>query len=820
MPVDLSVLCRRIDVRNTILFFGAGSSCPSGGPTGAQLTTALATQFQIETRVPLGLSDLATVIEAKFDRRQLIEALQKILQPLQPARGILNLPEYDWAALYTTNFDLIIERAYRKFGKHLTAIASNFDFGSGVPNTDQQLYKIHGTIDQDHSLGHQHRMVITAADYDQASNYRELLFAKLAEQLFSKSVIVIGHSLADSDLKFVVDEALRVKKSKGAPGSVTLLVFEKDDNLALVYEARGLQVCFGGIDDFFAELFKVSAPTQLLPGITDDPLDRDRSVHPSTISVLSSRASQTGNLARMFYGSPANYADIIRGWTFERDFADQLESQLASADERIAYVLGPAGCGKTTGVRKALSRLVDRDVPCWEHVRDLSFPAQAWGNIDDELRKCGQTGVLLIDDAHEHLHDINRLAERIGSQEKAALRLVLISSKPHWNPRLKSPSIFSHGKGYEIGPLSDREIDSLLDVLESSSDVSALVEQRFLGFNRTERRRRLAERCGADMFVCMKNIFGFEPFDEIILREYKSLNADYQAVYKRVAGMEAAGIRVHRQLVLRTVGIQGGQVARYLEDLDGIIQEKTINERHGIYGWSVRHSVIAEIIANYKLADPEEYYKLIENTVDNLNPTYEIEIRSMNEICSMKKGLGKIYNRNKQNVLLRKMISLAPRERVPRHRLITNLIDQGEYEAAHSEIRLFENELRLDGPVQRYKVKLLIERARHASGLMDEDRAAMVREAATLAEAGIQTFKEDKNLHAVYLEAGLVSLRYQKSYDIFDRAMQAAQAAYDRILDPDLARTISRYQRIEQRTIAGAKVAGVASPTDSRENAL
>ena len=698
MPIDLSVLCRRIEVSKTILIFGAGSSIPSGGPTGNQLSENLAERFQVNVKTPLGLLDIATIIETKFNRRQLVEALQEILKPLHPARGMLNLPDYDWAAIYTTNYDHIIEKAYKKAGKTLTVISSNFDFNDEIVGSDQELYKLHGTIDRDESLGHQNRMIITASDYDRTGEYREILYTRFGEQLMSQNAVIIGQSLVDPDLKVVIDEAVRIKKLRGAPGRISLFIFEADENQALIYEARGFDVCFGGIDEFFAEMSKLAAPEQLLPGFTDDPLDRDRRVHPSTISVSSSRASQTGNLSRMFNGSPANYADILRGWTFDRDFSDQLESQLSGDAERIAYVLGVAGCGKTTGVRKALNQLVDRDLQCWEHVRELPFPADAWLKIDDELRKRGQIGILLIDDAHEHLHRINNLIDEICRRPTPALKLVLVSSKPHWNPRLKSPGIFSNGKPYEIGLLSSREIDSLLDVLENKQSVASLVEKRFLGFNRNERRRRLAERCGADMFVCMKNIFGFESFDDIILREYASLNSDYQEVYKRIAGMEAAGVRVHRQMVLRTVGLEAAQVQRYLDDLDGIIQEKTISERHGIYGWSVRHSIIAEIIAKYKLSNPEEYYQLIENTIDNLNPTYQIEIMSMNEICDMRKGLGKIYGREKQNVLLRKMISLAPRERVPRHRLITNLIKLGEYESANSEIRLFENELRLDGP--------------------------------------------------------------------------------------------------------------------------
>ena len=796
MPLDLTVLARRTDPKRTILLFGAGASIPSGAPSSVQMAKLLAEKLRLEDTDGLSLSDVATIAEARHGRRALVETVSAILAFVEPDRGILNLPDFDWSGLYTTNFDEVVEKVYTKRRRSLQTISSNFDFGS-VSDVLDRLYKLHGTINADVSLGQQHRMVLTANDYDLATDFRELVHSKFAEQLFSNDAIIIGQSLSDPDMKKVVEEAVRLKRQKGAPGQVTILAFERNENQAIVYETRGLSVCFGGVDEFLGELTKSLPDTQQLPGISDDPLDRARIVVPSTINVSHARARQTGDLSRMFNGGPATYADIMRGWTFERNFAEQLEAQLAAGDgRRLAYVLGAAGCGKTSGVRKALVRLVDREVLCWEHAQDMAFPSEGWIQIDDELRKRKQTGVLFIDDAHEHLNGINALVDAIAKQEVPALKLVVVSSSPHWNPRLKSPAIFAHGQKYEVSQLSQREVTSLLDIIENSPEVASLVEPQFRGFNRVERQRRLVERCRADMFVCMKNVFGSEAYDEIILREYAGLSADYQQVYKQIAGMEAAGVRVHRQLVLRAVGVQADQVARYLADLNGIIDEQTVNEREGVFAWRVRHPVIAEILSKYKYSDDAEYYALLESTLDHLNPAYRIEVISLNEMCDPRRAMGRVHDKRKQNVLLRRMISLAPKERVPRHRLITNLIALSEYESAATEIRLFENELRTDGPVQRYKVQLLLERAQR-SNLLLEDRLTMIRTAANLAEAGLQRFSDDKNLYRVYLEAGVVLYKYGNDRTVFDQALQSARVAYERILDPDLARVIRRFEQVE-----------------------
>src|SRR5262249_8388555 len=72
--------------------------------------------------------------------------------------------------------------------------------------------------------------------------------------------------------------------------------------------------------------------------------------------------------------------------------------------------------------------------------------------------------------------------------------------------------------------VSGEEIDRLLDLVERDDQFRPLVEADFAGYSRTEKRRRLVERCEADMFVCLKNIFSSQNFDDIILREYADLD--------------------------------------------------------------------------------------------------------------------------------------------------------------------------------------------------------------------------------------------------------------------------------------------------------
>ena len=374
------------------------------------------------------------------------------------------------------------------------------------------------------------------------------------------------------------------------------------------------------------------------------------------------------------------------------------------------------------------------------------------------------------------------------------LKIVVASSRNHWDPRNKTPNFFKHGKVFRLWRLSNDEIDRLLVLVDQKAEVQKMVERDFAGFSREERRRRLITRCENDMFVCLKNIFGVEAFDDIILRDYSELSGDYQEVFRYVAAMENAGVRVHRQLVIRLLGVQADHVASTLEHLRDIVMEYDVDERNHIYAWRCRHPVISEIISRFKFSNTQQIIDLFDRVIDNISPTYDIEIRTIRELCNLSNGLSRIPNREEQNRLLRKMISVAPGERVPRHRLIRNLIDDNAFEKADTEIRLFHNDFGPEGPVHRYRVRLLIARAVRAKGLMDEDRVVILKEAEALAVAGVARYQNNKSLLAAYADVGIEYYKRTKSYDIYDAAIEELKRAEDRVGDPDISNIIRRSQ--------------------------
>ena len=708
MPTKLSDFVQGVQPDSTILFFGAGSSIPSGAPSVTDIIEQLSRKFSMPNS-GFALPELTDLIEQKTrDRRRMINELQTMFRRARPTGGLLNVPLYEWKSIYTTNYDTLIEQAYEKKNYPLTAYHSNFSFNVSPKNTRTKLYKMHGTIDEDVSIGSNSRITITDSDYILAHDFRQHLFNTLKAELSESKLIIIGYSLSDNMIKEIINHSININSQAYSAGRIALLMYQEDEHRASLYEGRGLEVVFSGIDEFFAEMARKSPGPLFDLKASDNHLERHPVLVPTTLDVSHEVETGRAEPSRMFNGWPASYADIDDKLTFERTVADGVAGYLKSASGLCALLLGASGVGKTTAARQAMLKLRQSGYLCWEHKGDYTLSVDDWVSVAKSLRSAHETGVLFVDDAHSHLHQLNDLIDALVSENITSLALIMASSRSNWGPRYKTPTFFKRHQLFTLSRLDGEEIDRLLSLIDTNPAIVRLLEHSFSGFNRVERRRRLVDRCEADMFVCLRNIFASESFDNIILREFAELSEESQKIYRLVAALETSGVRVHRQLVIRLLKIRMTAIEDILDKLTDIVSEHAIDQKRHIYGWKGRHPVINEIITKHKFSDIKEIVQLFDLVIDNILPTYEIEIRSIIELCNIETGIARIPDKNDQNRLLAKMVSVATGERVPRHRLIRNLIDLNKFDEAQTEIRIFENDFkRSDGPVTRYKINLL-----------------------------------------------------------------------------------------------------------------
>lgn len=799
--ISLKELAATLQPERTVLFLGAGASVPSGAPSGVQLAKLLETALANGESLSTDLMELSGMLERRYGRAAVIRVVREKLKGLVPAGGLLVLPEYRWASIYTTNYDTLVESAFSRCGKQLVPIRSNYDYGRIDTKDGVTLFKLHGCVTQDISDGHKGRMVLSEADYDAYLDFRQSLFKRMQVDLLTKDVLFLGHSLRDPHLRREVKEASDAQRSSGAPGHIYCLIYEKDNDRAALMEDRGIKVAFGGIDEFMNIVAEATSASSVAYSVsmtdTESPLPTALRASTHIISELRTREA---NVTSMFNGAPASYADIANGFTFERSVEDSLRRQLVSAasDKVCATIIGVGGVGKTTVARRIADRARRDGVLAWEHSPQFPLKAKPWLAVTRDLMSESKFGLLVVDNSPQFQSEVNALVDGLSEHPVSALRLLLIGERSAWLPRKKSPKVFSRGIVQNLYLLDAADIERMVSLLSHRDEIRRLIDPNFATLSVLAQVERLRRRCSADMFVSLKHVFGAEGLDTILLREYAELTPDLQDVYRTVAALEVSGTHVHRQLIIRLLGIQADTLRGMLNLLEGLVDEYDIKPADGLYGWRTRHEVIAATLSRYKYSEQDELWRLLHNVVEQINPAVWLERQTISQLCNADFGIKRLSARQRRLELYRALIAKAPGERVPRHRLISELLAADEIDEAEAEIRLALEAVGLDSPIHRSRTRATVRRAVRVQGLLVEDRVALLKEARRLAYEGVRRFPDDKYSYSVFEEIAWAHFELTNSVEYIDEAISMMRRGFDLILDPDLG---DKLHRIEQRRL-------------------
>jgi hypothetical protein len=112
---------------------------------------------------------MADLIDAEAGRRALNEWLVGRFATLEPAGALHQLPSFCWKAIYTVNFDTLVEQAYAVHPdpvQQVHPIYSDRDPLSRVKSGAVPLYKLHGCLSRANSAeGH---LVLTRREFAQS----------------------------------------------------------------------------------------------------------------------------------------------------------------------------------------------------------------------------------------------------------------------------------------------------------------------------------------------------------------------------------------------------------------------------------------------------------------------------------------------------------------------------------------------------------------------------------------------------------------------------------------------------------------------------
>lgn len=225
IPADL---VRNFAEGNGTLFVGAGLSMGAGYPSWAELLEPLYQGMQDlppNARFP----EIADYLIDSGGPQPLMAHLARALpksagRPTEAHSAVLALaigpnPKHPRSRIFTTNFDNLIERAATNIGAEYLTVRADSD----LPRREAsvlQIVKVHGDLENAETV------VIASRHYERIAATKPGILGALANDLRERTVLFLGYSFNDDDLKLILSEVVR----QGGPMSRPLYALHFADH--------------------------------------------------------------------------------------------------------------------------------------------------------------------------------------------------------------------------------------------------------------------------------------------------------------------------------------------------------------------------------------------------------------------------------------------------------------------------------------------------------------------------------------------------------------------------------------------------------------
>lgn len=202
---QLKQLIAQIERGNCVLFVGSGVSTEAGLPSAWDLTQELAQMIDY----PLENEPLSTIAQyvedtPGFGRAALISFLEERLIDSKIGESHRLIPRFPWAAVYTTNYDTLIEDGYEATGQQSHPVLQSTDLSALKDKKTTPIIKLHGCITVPRSR--ELPLIVTDKDYLDFGANRQALINDLKHHMYQRSILFIGHSLKDDNFRRIYND--------------------------------------------------------------------------------------------------------------------------------------------------------------------------------------------------------------------------------------------------------------------------------------------------------------------------------------------------------------------------------------------------------------------------------------------------------------------------------------------------------------------------------------------------------------------------------------------------------------------------------------
>jgi tetratricopeptide (TPR) repeat protein len=630
-----------LEAGECVLFLGSGigfyAKDPNGqsAPTGDQLALELAEHFKIPPGDAPSLSQIAEIVEIRRGRADLEAFVKKRLTKLEPDETLRWIGSIRWKAIYTTNYDFMIERSYQLVAKppqNPKTISVTSDMVDYDPNFEVPIYHLHGLLIGIESP----RIVITERDYSKFREPRRMLFELLKKEFGTSVFLYIGYSNTDPNWRLLLDEShseffpstpplsYRIAPQTSAIEREILVarhINSLDCDMETFVGVASSSLAEGRLHRDAFDRMRAKIPADFLQSFDKSPAPVSRFLR-SWVYVNDAPYNELPNIRQFLRGDLPNWALIGNRRQFQRDIEDELYDNLltfavdSSSKPRISILLAPAGYGVSTVLMSLAVRLYRDGAKGIFFLRPGSEVLE--GDIEFAVSLFPEQPFFFIDSAAEFSSSVHNVFHRFRESDIGAM-FVLGERLNEWRQghgRL-------NGREYEIESLSDSEIERLLNCLSEERELGALAD-----LNREMQFAVVKGLHGKELLVTMREATEGMSFDAILEDEFRSIQNELsKRLYLFVCCFHQFGAHLRESLLAELLDSSIQQLHEETKGwLDGVVIYDSVGVS-GTFGARARHRTIADIVWE-RCAEVNERESLIHRALTSLNLNYGLDKRA------------------------------------------------------------------------------------------------------------------------------------------------------------------------------------------------
>ena len=631
------------DVRSgaVVLVLGAGASMGATNtqgeeaPAGRELAETLSTKFLGGAHANDPLRHIAELAMSETSLADVQDYIRDIFKDIHPAPFHRLLTTFSWSALATTNFDLVIERAYDQNQQRVQDLVPLIKNGDRVDenlrsNRSLMLLKLHGCITRTHD--DDLPLILSVDQYLTHKANRDRVFDHLKNLAYEHPIIFVGHSLEDPDMRqLLLDLGEPFKRRRFF--SVTP---ELSDQERRLWQGRNITPLIGTFEEFLTTLdeempnpfTRVAVPrsndnipiaerfTANNPSLSSDFIEfLDGDVH----YVRNGMPIDNVEPRSFYKGFNPVWSAVAQDFDVRRDIEDDIVVNTVIDDEdvdgcRLYTIRGHAGSGKSV----LLQRIAWESATIYHklclymrpHARISIEALRELSDITDERI------YLFVDDINEHSNHIYRL---ITASQRLQIPLSIFGAARinEWNVSCANLESFVD-QDFEVRYLSAQEIDRLLELLEKHNSLYRLEQA-----SPQQRRDAFIQRAGRQLLVALHEATLGKPFEEIVFDEYSQIQpTDARSIYLGICFLNRYDVDVRAGIISRVYGVRFTEFRdQFFHPLEGLVFTR-FNDRTRDYDYTTRHPYIANLVTARALNSPDLKLKTYLRVIDSMNIDY------------------------------------------------------------------------------------------------------------------------------------------------------------------------------------------------------